>query len=44
MKRNRCCFCGGIMGAFIKLHQGWVCIPCFKRLLRDDTRETGWNT
>lgn len=27
----KCCFCNGIMGALIKLYQGWCCVPCFKK-------------
>jgi hypothetical protein len=37
MSEAKCCFCGTIMGALVKLYQGWCCIPCFqKNLLSHD--------
>lgn len=30
---DKCCFCGTIMGALVRLHQGWCCIKCFKKLI-----------
>ena len=29
----KCCFCGTIKGALIKLYQGWCCLSCFKELM-----------
>ena len=30
---DKCCFCGEIWGALIRLYQGWCCVSCFKELL-----------
>ncbi len=32
-KGDKCCFCGTITGALVKLHQGWCCVPCMKELM-----------
>ena len=34
MTEDKCCFCGTIKGALVRLHQGWCCIPCFEDLLK----------
>lgn len=26
----RCCFCGHVYGALIRLYQGWCCADCFQ--------------
>jgi len=30
-ERAKCCFCGTIFGALIRLYQGWCCVDCFKK-------------
>lgn len=34
IEEAKCCFCGSIQGALIRLHQGWCCMSCFKYLLQ----------
>ena len=33
MGKDKCCFCGEIMGALIQLYQGWCCANCFKEVV-----------
>lgn len=32
-KNVKCCFCGTIIGAMVKLYQGWCCLACFRSIL-----------
>jgi len=37
MSEDKCCFCGTIKGALIRLHQGWCCVECFKKIVLQET-------
>jgi len=38
--KGKCCFCGEIYGALIRLHQGWCCVKCFKEIILREEPET----
>jgi len=39
-KDAKCCFCGTIRGALIRLYQGWCCVRCFKKIILEEPSKT----
>jgi len=35
-KEPKCCFCGTVMGALIRLYQGWCCVRCFREIILEE--------
>lgn len=32
----KCCFCGSVSDALVRLHRGWCCLVCFNKLIREE--------